>query len=357
MNVLILTGRFGMGHVKAAEAIRESILASNRQTHVNIVDFTEYLFPSASEHIYSGFNFLVNRCSRLYNCCNRLSDRFGHAPFQAVLLHKIDRLFAFYKPDLVIATLPFCGKYISTWKQVRCSALPLYTYITDVTLHEEWISAETDLYFVAAAQTRYALLSRGIPSGKIIVSGVPVRQTFRTSNQKKIDSNRRSLHVLIMGGGLGMISCSEELLQQLHDNPYICTTVITGKNIRLAHQLRKNYPEFRILGYTEEVHRHMKEADLLITKPGGITTFEAIAAGVPIFFLPPVLEQEKANARFIEDRGIGRCLKQEGHSDAEILPGLLENPDMLETMRRNMSKLAESYENPCPLNYFTNRAG
>lgn len=355
MNVLILTGRFGMGHIKAAEAIRESILAKDPQVRVNIVDFTEYLFPQAADHIYKGFHFLVNHCSHLYNFCNRLADRYGATPFQAALLKKIDFLLDTYCPDLVIATLPFCGQYISTWKRVSKSRLPLYTYITDVTLHEEWISAGTDLYFVAANTTRNALLTCGVPSHKIIVSGIPVRQRFYPSGSSCRHTRKpeKNLRILIMGGGLGMISCSPLLLSQLHSNPQILTTVITGKNSHLASQLRTDYPDFRIIGYTEEVHRYMKDADLLITKPGGITIFEAIAAETPLFLLQPSLQQEKENAKFVEEKGLG-CLLM---PDAEILKDLVTDRALLHTMRQNMSKLTERYENDCPLKYFTNHAG
>lgn len=394
MNILILTGRFGMGHVKAAEAIREDILKADNQTHVNIVDFTEYLFPRAAEYIYSGFNFLTSHCSQVYNYFNQAANRYGRAPFQDALLGRIDQLLSFHRPDLIIATLPFCGQYISAYKERRGCSTPLYTYITDVTLHEEWIAPHTDLYFVAARKTRQALLSRGVPPGKIIVSGVPVRQAFypasdRLSAKKLTVKNRRipsyppenaaagpnsapphRTHVLIMGGGLGIISCGSSLMQTLHQLPHTTVTVITGKNVKLARQLRQDYPNFRILGYTEEVHRYMKEADLLITKPGGITMFEAIASRTPLFILPPGLAQEKENAAFIETSGIGYVLHesarrsagktarrsassmQEDAPAAEILREILESPHTLQTMRRNMLNLDESFQETCPLNYF-----
>lgn len=284
MNILILTGRFGMGHVKAAEAIRESVQAADPQIHVNIVDFTDYLFPHAADHIYQGFHFLVNRCSRVYNYCNRLADHYGHAPFQEALLGRIDRLLAFFQPDLIVATLPFCGQYISAYKKQRRCTHP-----------------------------------------------------------------RRHTHVLIMGGGLGMITCRDRLLQELHDAPHVLTTVIAGRNSCLARQLRETYPNFRVIGYTEEVHHYMREADLLITKPGGVTTFEAIAAGTPIFFLPPKLEQEKGNALFIVAAGIGLALPQ------QPLLSVISD-EMLESMRRNMSKLGESFADSCPLSYFSEKS-
>ena len=130
----------------------------------------------------------------------------------------------------------------------------------------------------------------------------------------------------------------------------------------------------------------MKEADLLITKPGGITMFEAIASRTPLFILPPGLAQEKENAAFIETSGIGYVLHesarrsagktarrsagktarrsagktarrsaismQEDAPAAEILREILESPHTLQTMRRNMLNLDESFQETCPLNYF-----
>lgn len=370
MNILILTGRFGMGHIKAAGAIAEQLRQTADDVRVDTVDFMEFLFPTLSSGIYKGFQLLVSRCSGLYNDLNRIAGRYGDVPMKNALLRKIDRLLALYQPDLIIATLPICGQYISAYKARRCCRIPLYTYITDITVHEEWLSSGTDLYFVGDESTRNALLSRGIPSDKILVTGIPVSQAFhragvlKAETAAKADGAERSKgeetaykvgtqsvekkHLLVMGGGLGLIPGGLRLLRDLSRSPFLSITLIAGSNQKLAEQVRAACPAVRTLGYTDQVARYMQQADLLITKPGGITTFEAIASRTPLYVVCPFLEQERGNAHFIENAGIGRVLWDNNHSDvgADLL-ALLFDSHRLTAMKNNMDRLSASF---LPLN-------
>lgn len=360
MNILILTGRFGMGHIKAAGAIAEQLRQTADDVRVDTVDFMEFLFPTLSSGIYKGFQLLVSRCSGLYNDLNRIAGRYGDVPMKNALLRKIDRLLALYQPDLIIATLPICGQYISAYKARRCCRIPLYTYITDITVHEEWLSSGTDLYFVGDESTRNALLSRGIPSDKILVTGIPVSQAFHRAGVLKAEAAYKvgtqsveKKHLLVMGGGLGLIPGGLRLLRDLSRSPFLSITLIAGSNQKLAEQVRAACPTVRTLGYTDQVARYMQQADLLITKPGGITTFEAIASRTPLYVVCPFLEQEKGNAHFIENAGIGRVLWDNNSSDvgADLL-SLLFDTHRLSAMRANMERLSASFLPVNPLDCY-----
>lgn len=365
MNILILTGRFGMGHIKTAGAIAEQLQDASPDVRVDTVDFLEFLFPTLSSGIYKGFQLLVSRCSGLYNDLNRIAGRYGDVPMKNALLRKIDHLLSLYQPDLIIATLPICGQYLSAYKMRRCCRIPMYTYITDITVHEEWLSSGTDLYFVGDESTRNALLSRGIPSGKILVTGIPVSQAFhragdlKTKTAKKSETAGRAenpsverKHLLVMGGGLGLIPGGLRFLQDLSRSPKLSITLIAGSNQKLAEQVRAACPAVRTLGFTDQVVRYMQQADLLITKPGGITTFEAIASRTPLYVVCPFLEQEKGNAHFIENTGIGRVLwKKNGDIGADLL-SLLFDTNRLSAMKENMERLSASLLPVSPLDCY-----
>ena len=354
MNILILTGRFGMGHIKAAGAIAEQLQQTAGDVRVDTVDFLEYLFPTLSSGIYKGFQLLVSRCSGLYNDLNRIAGRYGDVPMKNALLRKIDRLLSLYQPDLIIATLPICGQYLSAYKARRCCRIPMYTYITDITVHEEWLSSGTDLYFVGDETTRNALLSRGIPSGKILVTGIPVSQAFHRAGDLKAETTAgERKHLLVMGGGLGLIPGGLRLLQNLSRIPFLSITLIAGSNQKLAEQVRAACPAVQTLGYTDQVARYMQQADLLITKPGGITTFEAIASRTPLYVVCPFLEQEKGNAHFIENAGIGRVLWDNNNSDvgADLL-SLLFDSHRLSAMKDNMDRLSATFLPVTPLDCY-----
>ena len=106
-----------------------------------------------------------------------------------------------------------------------------------------------------------------------------------------------------------------------------------GKNEALRWELQQAYPSFTVLGYTDRVAEYMAKADLLLTKAGGITTFEAIHAGTPLCLPRPFLMQEEANARYVEQHGFGTVLWQKGY-EVETLLALLQNPEELADMRR-----------------------
>lgn len=337
MNILILTGRFGMGHYSAAEAIKQEILLTNADETVNVIDIMDYIAPALGDFIYKDFNFLVSKCSRLYNFLNEITAKYSSVPFKNLFEKKIDCLLSLYHPDLIVSTLPVCSQYISSYKDIKECTIPLYTYITDITAHTEWIAKNTDLYFVGDNTTKNSLISKGVSSQKIVVSGIPVKQTF------KIDcctpESKTNKEILVMGGGLGLIPCINELINTLSGLSLVHITVITGENKKLYRSLQAKFPQVTVVGFTDHVYEYMRTADLIITKSGGITTFEAIQSETPLYIITPFLAQEVGNAEFIENKNIGRVL----WSDKRYLPcdvlSLLRNDALLRVMKDNMRQL------------------
>ena len=344
--VLILTGRFGMGHCAAAEAVRQEILDARPDANVRVVDVMDELFPRAAARIYRAFGLLVQRMAGVYNLLNRLMGLKAGAPLKGPVLRRLDTLLS--GVDLVVTTLPVCSQYISAYKRQRGSAIRLYTYVTDVTLHDEWIAPETDRYFAACAEARQALLNRGVEPARITVCGIPVRQSFRRPGFFRRDGH----HVLLMGGGLGLIPEADELLRLLSRMPDIRVTVLTGRNQALLRRIRETHPEVEAVGYTDRVDDYMRSADLVITKSGGVTTFEAIHTQTPLYILKPFLIQEVGNARYIESNGLGWV---SWRPDAELMAhdvaALLHSPQLLAQMRRNMRNVRGSWASSSPVSY------
>ncbi|MFR7989845.1 MAG: MGDG synthase family glycosyltransferase [Anaerovoracaceae bacterium] len=341
MNIIILTGRFGMGHIKAAEAIREQILEENRNHNVEIIDFMDYMFPSFSKLIYRGFNFLVSSCSGLYNMLNKAAGGNGTVPLKVAFTKKIDKLIEEHRADIIVVAFPVCSQYISAYKKMRRVDIPLYTYITDITAHEEWIAPGTDLYFVGDERTKNTLLSKGVKEEKIIVSGIPVKKRFYEDYTGEKKSRKE---ILVMGGGLGLLPSSDKLLKKLNEINDIHTTLIAGKNEKLLGEVRRKYENIEAIGYTEQVDLYMKRADLIITKAGGITTFEAVASKTPLYIVRPFLEQEFGNAKYIEEHNIGRVLWDKSADECEDIMKLIENDLLLAEMKSNMTKITDGYE-------------
>lgn len=347
MNILILTGHFGMGHFSAAEALKQEILSKEPEAHVDVVDILDYMLPNLSNIIYGTFNFMVSKCSGIYNFFYEESAKYVQAPFKRAFIKKVDRLLNRYQPELIISTLPVCSQYISAYKGMRFCNVPLHTYITDIKAHEEWIAKNTDMYFVGSKNTKNTLISKGIPSEKIVISGIPVKPVFKEGNGSKKAADTKK--VLIMGGGLGLIPSSGKLLEKLGENKSIQVTVITGKNEKLYLKLKRKYPDIEVIGYTDKVHEYMKKADIIITKSGGITTFEAINCETPLYIIKPFLSQELGNAEFIESLNIGRVLWSKNIDAADDFLSLMENEHLLCNMRDNMRRIKKHLDLRSPL--------
>lgn len=349
-----------MGHVKCAEAITEEIYASQPDASVTTVDVMDYLFPHLSKAIYKGFSLLVTKLPGMYNHLNRAAGKHAGVPMKKTIAAKLDRLIAETQPDLIISNLPVCSKYISAYKKLRVCTVPLFTYITDITVHDEWIADKTDLYFVGDESTGNVLISKGVSAEKIVVSGIPVKRVFKSAfkdgtlkDQEKADTGTHTKkRLLIMGGGLGLVPGGSRLLKRLNEETCFEVTLITGKNRSLEKRARRKYKNINVVGFTDKIADYMAAADLVLTKPGGITTFEAIASRTPMYIADPFLEQEMGNARFIESKNIGRVVWSRDCDVASDIINFLKDTALIDTMKENMAKLCQSFSCPNPMQYF-----
>lgn len=344
MKVLILTGRFGMGHVSAAQAVKEA-MEEIPGTEAVTVDIVHYLFPSASALIYKTFNVLSGRFSGLYNWINRMDERRNSVSMRRRMYQRVDALMREEKPDAIVSTLPVASKYLGAYIKKSGRKIRYITCITDIMPHNEWISEESSAYMVGDEMTERILREKGVPAESIYVSGIPVRREFRTEGVQRAskgkEDKKEKKEVLIMGGGLGLIPNPDELINELA-GAHI--TVITGKNEKLREMLQKNHQEIETVGYTDRVSEYMRRADLLISKAGGVTVFEAIWSETPLFVLPPFLEQEKSNAEFASRRGVGVIGEKKGKSLALQISELLEDEPKRTAMNDNMKRMKEAYK-------------
>lgn len=246
-------------------------------------------------------------------------------------------------PDLIISTLPLSCQYMQAYRDIKGCKIPLFTFITDLDVHPDWINPYTDLYFVADRFTFCQLSAKGVPKEKIIVSGIPVRQSFYggLENMAGMDSGR---NVLIMGGGLGLIPSADNIFSLLDDIPDLDVTVVCGNNHKLYSYLKKYYPQFNILSFVKHPEIYLQKADLLLTKAGGVTIAEAIRTVTPMFVFQPFLLHEKKNADYVRNSGIGIIGDKLNTVAVEQLKNLLCNQDSLNKMKDNIKKVLLQYK-------------
>lgn len=338
MSILILTGKFGMGHYSAAKAIEEEFHKKAPYFNVEIIDIYEYLTPYISEGIYKIFDGFVKRGAKLYNKLNIISEKAPITPFRHIFASKMEKLIEREDVEIIISTLPMCSQYVSTYNSLYKKKIPLFTYMTDISIHNEWIAKNTTLYFVSTPETKKALINRGIKENIIKVCGIPVKNEFK---EKSVSNTKKKKELLIMGGGLGLIPLSDTSYDILNTNKNIHTTIITGKNEKLYKHLKEHYKNLEVIGYTHKVSEYMKNADCVVTKAGGITIFEAIYAKTPLLIINPFLEQEVINAKYIHSRKMGKILNNKKTLAKDIIK-IMDNDDILNEYANNIENFKNS---------------
>lgn len=349
-KILILTGNFGMGHRCVAEAIRQQLAAMHTHAQIQVLDLMDALFPNSSALLYRGFAQMVHYCPSLYNQLNKITGRCSTLPMQSWIADKMKELLK--DAEIVVSTFPLCAQFAAMYKRKYHASTALYTYITDIGAQDEWIVPDTDLYFVGAQETKLDLLYKGVAPHSIHVCGIPVRQDFLHPVRQE---HSGKTEILLMGGGLGLLPSAEDCLSVLSRCDSVHVTVITGKNQALYDTLRVKYPEITVIGYTEQVAQYMQRADVLVTKSGGATTFEAIHSETPLYILQPFLVQEFTNARYIEQHRIGCVAWKKSQTIAQDILALAQEPSRLHEMKRNMHMLKQSWEEICPVVAYNSR--
>ena len=348
MNILILTGKFGMGHHSAAQALRAQLKSAFPRAGVEVEDLFAYALSDACGALYKCFDLLVTRGSGLYNIYYRATENRtfrGRPPLEELFQDKLLELIEERRPDAVIATHPLCARLVADYREEVGARLPLVTCITDLTAHGEWLNEATDCYLVGAPEVGERLREKGVPAGKILVTGVPVKPEFRTaSNAGHRSGAAGSRRLLIMGGGLGLLPRRESFYEALNALPGVETTLITGHNQKAFRRLRGRYRHIEVLGFTDQVYDYMAAADLMLSKPGGVTLFETVFSGLPILAWAPFLQQEKSNAAFLLESGIGRVAPREPEGCLRAIRALLYDDEARKKMRENMVRLREQLQ-------------
>lgn len=337
MNILILTGKFGMGHQSAALALEEHIRSAFPQAQVRVADLVEETFPGKSRGIYKMFAMVARHGGPVFNRLYRSLDREGPAmpvPAQGKFLKALHRLVKETKPQVVLSTLPLCTRLASEYKGKQ-GEFQLISCVTDIRCHSEWIAPHVDLYCVPSQKTFRELVKKGIDPQRVLVTGIPVRPAFHPAGKEE----KREKEVLVMGGGLGLMPEDPEFYRNLARFPGVHVTVITGKNKELYAKLQGVHPQVEVLGFTNQVDKYLRRASLMLSKPGGLTLFEAIAAQVPLFAFHPTLEQEKENGAFLKEEKIGLVLPENPKAMSWLIEDALCQKGALEEMRRNMARL------------------
>lgn len=348
-RILILSAAAGTGHVRAAQAI-ESVGRTHPGVaaveHVDALDFSNALFRRAYSDFYlqmvkstpAMLGWWFDRTDEPWKTdrWRLVLDRLNTAP----LVRKV-RAFA---PDLCICTHFLPAQVIGSLVRRGRLDTKLAVVVTDYDVHAMWLSKLFHHYFVALDEAKAHLAMLGFPPGRITVSGIPIDPVFGARKPAGPLREKHGLRaglpvVLVSGGALGLSSAElmVRMLGRLRTPAQIA--VVCGRNAALQEEVRRVVAEtdaphlhFHPMGYTNEMHEWMKLADLFIGKPGGLTTSEAMACGLPMVVFQPIPGQEERNSDHLLEGGAAvRC--NQVTTLAFKVDRLLSDPPRLRGMR------------------------
>lgn len=358
-KVLILSASAGAGHVRAAEAVERAFReagAAREVKHVDTLRYTNKLFRTLYSKAYIE---MVNKTPEvlgwLYDALDkpwknerrRLAlDKLNARPFVKMLKEE--------RPDICVCTHFLPAEIISWLKAKERIATRQAVVVTDFDVHAMWLCHHYEQYFVALDETRAHMEALGVPADKITVTGIPIDPVFALQKDGREMREKHGLRpgvptILLSagGGGVGPVEKIVESLLGLKSPAQI--VALCGRNEELRRRVeeiaagrRAPHVTVRAAGYTNEVDELMSASDILLGKPGGLTTSEALAKGLAFCVVNPIPGQEERNSDHLLEEGVAiRCNNLPAL--AYKLDRLLQDPQRLASMRANSRRLARPH--------------
>lgn len=400
MRILILSASTGGGHMRTSSAMKKYIEQNRPDDVIRVVDTLEHIGHLYNKTVSEGYEFIAKNMPLIYgtayNHTNRES-KVGNlaAKFQKLLAKKLLPLMVEFRPDVVIGVHAFCVEMASQLKVKYKMNIPIISLITDFAPHIMYVQPGVDAYVVSNQEMVEKLQEFGVDPSAVQDSGIPIDPVFYNKHSKKelmkkmgLNPNLRTL--LLMAGSFGVKDIFKIYRDIVETKTDFQIVVVTGRNKKLFDEFESmvdrsyeenernlesgKYDDFdddqryedesitenresnkfyagnsgikptKLLYFVDNINEYMYIADLIVTKPGGLTVSEAIASALPMAIFSAYPGQEEDNAVYLERNNMAVRLPKK--KSGQAVHDLLLNPDKLDFMKR-----------ACQQNYRENSAG
>lgn len=359
-NILIFYASYGGGHLNAAKSIYEYIEKNYQGNQIELIDCMKYVNKTVEKVTTAAYREAAKKApwvwGKIYNDSQKGPLAHISSRSNKIMAIKLLQLLREKQPDLIISTHPFSSQMCSYLKRKGKITSKIATIMTDFAPHDQWLigSDFTDYFFVANEKMKEYLIQKQIKSSNIFVTGIPLSSRFLQKYNKKEILKQYELEegkqtILFFGGGefgLGKtrtFTIFDTLIQLAKDKQIIA---IAGKNEKMKTKFEEIVSSntannrVKVLSFTNQIPELMNISDLVITKPGGMTTSETLASHLPMIIINPIPGQEEENAKFLESKGVGIWLKKEDNIKS-TLQNIFSNPEKLEKMKQNTLTLGK----------------
>jgi processive 1,2-diacylglycerol beta-glucosyltransferase len=342
------------GHHSATLAIEKAIRYLDKEVDIfnmNIFHYTNPLSERIVNRLYMG---AIKRFPWIWEYLYDNTRVKKIIDYFKIIVHrtnipKLRILFEKIKPQVIICSQAYPCGMVADYKRFYNADFKLIAVLTDYIPHSYWIYENIDYYVVPSKEIEQKLISKGVANEKIRILGIPVDPYFSEVLQKEkiIEKLALTYHlpkILIMGGGqgLGPIENIVETLQKIDIDLEIL--VVTGINKKLYYRLKRKISTFKqkviLFGFVNNIAELMTVSDVIITKPGGITTAEALSKGLPMIIVEPIPGQEMSNTEYLISKGAAVMIEKP-QKIKDVLKEMLINRERLNKMRQAAKEISK----------------
>lgn len=359
--ILILSTSTGGGHNQVARVIGGEL--SGQGVAVEQVDFLVEAGRVLNSVVAKGYNrwsaspvpwfgalYRASNHKKANRCLVRLIYQLLGASTLAAISSR--------RPQAIVATHPIIVNVVGELKARRAIDMPLLAVVTDFDAHWLYVNPFVDAYVTGCEEAASSLVKKGVPRQKIYNYGIPVRREFYTWRTR----SKGQFTVLVMGGSQGTGRMKDTVKALLACPFQLKVVCVCGNNENLARDIKRlcQHPldgkQVEVIGFTREIPALMDTADILFTKPGGVTVSEAIVKGLPIVIPYSLPGQEVYNTRVLLNHGIAMRIKTPAKA-TELVAYLFSQPGLLEDMTKKMQAFSSSYSLDSTISLIEQMAG
>ncbi len=349
-RVLILTASYGSGHNRVAQTLAEEFRRAGALAQV-VDHFRDLVHPEFDRITRDLYYAVLRRAPVIWGAAYWLGDQLSVSSPLLIGLNRIGtrklrRLILADPPDHVVSVHPTPVAALSVLKS-RGVPIPAHTTVfTDFVAHTQWIYPHVDHYCVPAEEIAHDLTARGVPRRRVTVTGIPVAQEFarpleeRAAARLALGLSPRLPVLLFMdgsSGGFGRLEEATRTLLQMEEP--LQAVVVAGREERLESRLRQlvagREARVKVFGYVDNVRQLMAAADFLVTKAGGLTLGEALAADLPVICFGSLPGQEARNERFAAMAGVALVASSPAQLQ-RVIGAALRDPVLLKNIRERI---------------------
>jgi len=328
------------GHHSAARNVEAALHKLDPSVETMCVDLLAYTHPRWSAIIQKTYMVTIRRTPEVWEA---LYDRMWLEYLTRRIRHLVQRgnsklllrLMDSFQPDVAVCTQAHPLGVLGAYAERHRPDLPLWGVVTDYIPHRFWVVPWTVRYVVPNEAAAGRLVLHGVERQRIHPLGIPIHTGFVTERNTQV-SREDGRRVLVMGGSRGLGARYRTVRSIDQSSQDFTIDVVTGANRRLRARLIRHRNDFRhpirIRGYVKDAVALMHRASLLISKPGGLTSAEAMAVGLPMVLVRPLPGQEKGNTEVLVRHGAAVHVSED-RDVTSVVNSLLANRELLQMMR------------------------